>query len=158
MTVPTKMPANTSSAKCWLRYIRLYPPNAAKKNKPTCPIILKTLEFLIILVPLVLLVILVLLVTRTHSTNVRAKKLVVCPDGKEYHRFIRTPSANGSCTSGMFWANHVTGRGALMSFLNSCVVSADRIIADDAKTPSPMRLKSNNATHTTYGNHSATCV
>ena len=46
------------------------------------------------------------------SVKKSTKKVVVCPEGNESHRFIRTPSTKGSVISGILSANQVSGRGA----------------------------------------------
>ena len=53
------------------------------------------------------------------------KKVVVCPDGKDSHRFIFTPSTSGSTASGIFSANQVSGRGALTRCLIGCTMSVE---------------------------------
>ena len=149
---PLSIPPNTSNAKCWQRYIRLYPPRAASKKSPTWRRGVVFLEALDALDPLVF------LVSRMHSTNASAKNEVVCPEGNEYQLFILTPSTSGSWISGICSVNHVRGLGATKICLVTCVKSVESNMAVEANTPFPIRLKSSKATHTTYGNHSATCV
>ena len=52
----------------------------------------------------------------------KAKKVAVCPEGKDNQRFILTPSTSGRVWSGMFSANHVSGRGALTICLMGCTM------------------------------------
>ena len=95
---------------------------------------------------------------RIAMTNRSAKKLVVCPLGKENQLCISTPSTSGRDICGIWVANHVIGRGALTICLISCVVSADTIRDAEANSPLPIRSKSSSAMHMIYGNHSAIWV
>ena len=126
--------------------MRLYAPSVANRKQIICVHIVTILFFCIWSVVMMVM------------TNMSAKKLVVCPLGKENQLCTSIPSTSGKDICGILVANHVIGLGAMKTCLSSCVVSADMIRQEEARMPFPILLQSNREMHTTYGNHSATCV
>ena len=73
----------------------------------------------------------------TLKLKKRAKKVAVCPEGKESQRFILMPSTSGRVWSGICSANQVSGRGALTICLMGCTmrVVSSRLLARKVAHP-----------------------